>query len=313
MSINKIKKRLFRIFGPFSKIYRHYRIKQKMNTNPKIVADRCYRRYFGRPINWDNPSELNEKIRWMLYNTNISKWTYLADKYRVREFVKEKGYGNNLIPLYGVWDNASEIDFSSLPDSFVIKTNHGSGHVYVVQNKNTVNWQKICKDLNAFIKEPFGWQAAEIQYYDIPRRIIVEKLLTNDLSQSSSSADYQFYGFKGEPFCCGVFYDRGKHKNASFYDMNWIRHDEWRAEKLKSVPQKDIPCPQTFNEMKDACRGLASEFPFVRMDFYEAEGKMYFGEFTFTPSRCSGGSLSLPVLMEMGNMLELPSKMKYRP
>ena len=276
-----------------------------MSADQKSIADNLYLKHFGRHIDWEHPTELNEKIRWMLYNTDISMWTVLADKYQVREFVKKKGYSDILIPLLGVWDKASQVDFSSLPDRFVIKTNHGSGHVYVIHDKHKADFRKIRKDLKAFLKEPYGWKYAEIQYNKIPRKIIAEEMLTNDLACSSSIADYKFYCFKGEPYCCGVFYDRGEHKNASFYDMDWIRHDEWRAEKLESVLQKDIPRPKTFEQMKEACRGLASDFPFVRMDFYESGGKLYFGEFTFTPSACDGGSLNREVQERMGTLIDI--------
>lgn len=299
------KRKLLKLSGPIYQLYLKERVKKIISEDPKLKADYEYQQNFGRNINWEHPTELNEKIRWMLYNTDISKWTLLADKYMVREYVKEKGLGNILIPLYGVWEKASDIDFNLLPHSFVIKTNHGSGHVYVVKNKNDVDFRKIKKDLDSFLKMPYGWKHAEIQYYNIPRRIIAEQMLSNDLAFSSSIADYKFYCFKGEPFCCGVFYDRGEHKNASFYDMNWNRHDEWRTPKLDSIPQKDIPCPKTFEQMKNACRILASEFPFVRMDFYESSGNLYFGEYTFTPSACDGGSLSKGILEEMGEMVDL--------
>lgn len=306
------KKKLQGYLGPIYDFYRWGKNQKTKHTSPKKLSEKLYRRRFGRNIDWAHPRELNEKIRWMLLNTDTSMWTLLADKYKVREVVRQKGYGGILVPLYGVWEKASDIDFSQLPDSFVMKTNHGSGHVFTVLDKSKADLESIRKDLADFLKEPFGWKAAELQYYNIPRRIIAEKVLPNDKPFSSSIVDYKFYCFNGEPFLCGVFYDRGKHKNASFYDMDWHRHDEWRTPSLADVPQKEIPRPETFEQMRKACKGLAAEFPFVRMDFYEAEGKLYFGEYTFTPAALGGGSLSLEILEKMGDLLELPEPSKAK-
>ncbi len=307
----KVKRCLKIIFFPLWVLYRFVKEKTlpliRKFQDPKKVASRLYFKKFGRYINWQNPTELNEKIRWLQFNTDISLWTKLADKYLVREFVKEKGCENILIPLYGVWKRAEDIDFSKLPNSFVIKTNHGCGHVYSITNKNEINLEKVRRDLKAFMNQPFGFAFVETHYYNISRRIVAEKLLHNDLECSSSIVDYKFYCFKGRPLVCGVFYDRGVHKNVSFYDMKWSLRNEYRSEKLSNVPQKDIPIPSTFAQMKETCLLLASDFPFVRLDFYESEGKLYFGELTFTPAALSGGSLSMSALKSMGEMVELPN------
>ena len=299
-------KKILKIFlYPVYQLYKFLRptIVRKFQNHKKI-ADKLYFNNFGRHIDWNHPTELNEKIRWLQFNTDISIWAKLADKYLVREFVKEKGCEDILIPLLGMWKKVDDIDFDKLPDSFVIKTNHGSGHVFAVTDKSKCNLVQICKDLKKFIKTPYGLDAVETHYFQIYPVIIAEKLLLNDLAISSSIADYKFYCFNGEPFCCGVFYDRGEEKNVTFYDMKWWRHDEWRNENFKSVP-KDIPQPKTFEQMKSTCKILASEFPFVRMDYYESEGKLYFGEFTFTPAALTGGSLSKLAMIVMGEKLKL--------
>lgn len=286
-------------------LYYYYRCK-----SPKKVAEKLYIQNFGRAIDWANPKELNEKIRWMQFYSDTSLWPILADKYLVRDFVKEKGMGHILVPLYGVWENVNEINFHDLPNSFVMKTNHGCGDVYIVKDKNEYDLDKMKKGLRKSLSKVYGWKAAEIHYYKIPSRIIAEKLLSNDCAQSSSIVDYKFYCFYGKPFCCGVFYDRGASHNASFYDMNWQRHDDWRSEKLSGMQVKQFEKPITFDKMKEACMTLGSELPFVRLDFYESEGNLYFGEFTLTPSQLDGGSLNHTLLKKMGEMLVLPAKIK---
>ena len=276
--------------------------------HPQWLANRYYKRNFGRSISWSHPTELNEKIRWMQFYTDTCRWSELADKYRARDFVQVKGYGDILVPLLGKWNKADDIDFSKLPDSFVIKTNHGSGDVIVVKDKADVNLEEIRCKMRHYLRTPFGYKTAEPHYLSIPPCILVEKLLPVDGAFSTSMVDYKFYCFHGKPYCCAVFYDRDPethHTNSSFYDMSWKRHDEWRALHI-TTPPKDIPRPYTLDRMIQACHDLAGEFPFVRLDFYEAEGKLYFGEFTFTPAALSGGSMNKELCKKLGELIELP-------
>lgn len=280
--------------------------------HPQWLANKCYERNFGRPISWSHPTEMNEKIRWMQFNTDTSRWSELADKYLVRNFVRAKGYGDILVPLLGKWDNADEIDFSKLPDSFVIKTNHGSGEVVVVKDKANVNLEALRSKMHHYLNTPFGYITAEPHYLLIRPCILAEKMLPTDGTFSSSMVDYKFYCFHGKPYCCAVFYDRDPkthHTNSSFYDMSWIRHDEWRASHI-TTPPKDVPRPHTLDRMIQACHDLAAEFPFVRLDFYEAEGQLYFGEFTFTPAALSGGSMNKELCKKLGKLIELPDYKK---
>lgn len=305
---NTTKKKIAKLFKPIYRLYSGYKLRQYMKQDPKDVADIRYNKIFGRSINWSNPTEFNEKIRWIQFNTDTSKWTLLADKYRCRDFVKEKGYSQILIPLLGVWEKVEDVNFEQLPDSFVIKTNHGSGDVIVVENKDCIDLGIIRKKMDYYLKTPYGYKTAEPHYLGIKPLVIAEQVLINDTSWSSSIVDYKFYCFNGEPFCCGVFFNRdvkSHTKVAEIYDMNWVRHDEWVKEEKKPTQIVDVPRPQNLNQMIQACKDLASEFPFVRMDFYEVGGNFKFGEFTFTPSCCSGGSLSDLLNMKMGEILKI--------
>lgn len=282
---------------------------QALQSTPKELAAFLYKRSFGRALNWANPIELNEKIRWIEFNTDISLWTRLADKYLARFYVEDHGYSDILVKLYGVWDKAEEIDFETLPKSFVIKTNHGCGEVIIVKDKNKVDLEVIRQKMKDYLSKVFGYSHAEIHYLNIPRKIIAEELLPITSSFSSSMVDYKFYCINGEPYVCGVFYNRDSvtHKTwSSFYDMNWNRHEDWRQKGIGGG-QGDVPCPQTFELMKQACRDLCKDMPFCRLDFYESEGKLYFGEFTFTPATCSGGSMNKKLCFELGKKLVLPS------
>ncbi len=268
--------------------------------NPKGRADSKYHAIFGRHIDWENPREFNEKIRWMQFYGDTGLWPRLADKYSVRRYLEEQGYGDILVPLYGVWESADEVDFDSLPESFIIKTTHGCEGVFAVPDKSKEDLPLLRRRLAKSISTEFGVESAEPHYLAIKPRIIAEALLPNDSGFSSSVVDYKLYCFDGEPEIIGVFYDRPprSHQMAcTFYDKDWIRHDEWRSPAV-TLPSKDVPRPKTLDRMIEAARTLCAPFPFVRFDLYEAGGKLYFGEFTFTPGQASGGSLH-PSLFEV--------------
>lgn len=289
-----------------------YKIKKLIGT-PKELASFLYERKFGNPINWDNPIEWNEKLRCLQFNTDTSIWTLLADKYLVRNYLQEKGYKDILVKLYGVWDKAKDINFDELPDSFVLKTNHGCGEVIIVKNKNCINLNKIRKTIDRYLKTPFGYETAEPHYLKIHPKIIAEELLITNNPLSSSIIDYKFYCFDGEPFICGVYFDRDFEtlKTSSvFYDMKWNKHPEWKNPILKSL-DIDIPQPQNFEKMKLICKTLCKDMPFCRLDFYEVNTSLYFGEFTFTPAACTGGSLNPTIFTKLGNMMTLKQYPTY--
>jgi len=304
--MNYIKSLIKIVLYPLYILYKKYQYNYAKN-NPQKWAEQLYKKNFGRSINWNNPTEFNEKIRWMQFNTDTSEWTLLADKYRVREYIEAKGYGHILVKLYGKWDKADDIDFDSLPNSFILKTNHGYGEIVVVKNKYQADLEKIRKKIQYYLNTPFGIWSSEPHYLKIKPCIIAEELLIQDGNLSSSLIDYKFYCFHGIPDACGVFYDRNldTHENGMTpYDMEWNKHEEWRREDIIK-PCKDIPKPLTFEQMKQACKELASQFPFVRMDFYEVNGKLYFGEFTFTPAALGSGSLSQEIMGTFSKKMKL--------
>lgn len=266
-----------------------------------------YKGKYGKNVNWDHPTDFNEKIHWMMFYTDTSLWSTLADKCLVKDYLKEKGYGDILTKTYGVWENADEIDFNELPDSFVIKTNHGYGEVIVVDNKMNYDLEKIRQKMSFYLKTPFGYTSAEPHYLKIKPVILAEEMLPNDLSFSTSMVDYKFYCFNGKPMSCGVFYNRDKTKRTkycSFYDMDWNFHPEWMKPN-KNTLSGIIPKPFNFERMKQLCADLTQGIPFVRLDFYESRGKVYFGEFTFTPAGALGGSLNPSLFKQYGDLIDL--------
>lgn len=295
-----------RLYNVLSRIYQKC-IRAYGKRNLKWYANYLYKKRFGRNIDWINPTEFNEKIYWMSFYSDTSLWSLLADKYRVKEYLIQKGYANIVPKLYGHWNSVKEIDFDKLPDRFVIKTNHGYSGVFVVDDKTTADIENIKKGLEESLSNKFGYETAEIHYLRIHPCIIAEELLPNESSFSNSIVDYKFYCFNGVPEICMVFYNRNviNHKRSgAIYDMNWKRHDEWLNPEMLKV-KKELPIPNHFDYMKQLCYELGYGLPFVRIDFYEAHDKVYFGEFTFTPAALTGGSLNRSLYMKYGEKIDL--------
>ena len=178
------------------------------NFFPRNLANEFHKGIVGYDINWGNPRTLNEKINWLKIYSDTSTWTLLADKYKVREFVKNRVGDNVLVKLFGVWEKSEDIDFEALPNKFVLKTNHGAGTVCVVNDKSKLNTYEICQKLDSWLKLRFGYKTFEPHYLKIKPLIIAEELLENDSSFSSSLVDYKVYCFDGKPYCILVCSDR---------------------------------------------------------------------------------------------------------
>lgn len=266
-------------------LYGHYFFRTLYAISPKMGASYIFRRFFHRGINWDNPKNLQEKTYWLLYNTDTSLWTRCADKYRVREFVKEKGCESLLTELYGHWDKVEEIDFSSLPEQFVLKANNGCHSVMVVKNKSNADLSRIKKELKTWFKYPYGYMGAQKHYLKIIPCIVAEQMLEEEgiYKQLSphSLVDYKIWCFSGRAECILVVFDRAPgFTQQAVYDLNWnnISSSVFATDYYKG----DLPKPENLPEMIRYAELLSSGIPEVRVDFYNIGGKIYFGEMTFT-------------------------------
>lgn len=277
--------------------------------NPQELADRLYIDVTGNKngINWESPVDLNEKINWLKFNSDTTKWSELADKYAVRKFIEEKGYKQYLVPLLGVWKNANEIDFSKLPDSFVLKTNNGAGTVMVVEDKALISQRKVRTQLNKWLRMSFGLKQAEPHYLRIEPLIIAESLLRDESGISSSLIDYKIWCFDGKAFGTWVCYNRHRFEaDTEWHDMEWNYRPEWSVftEHYKNGNGK-IPKPQNYEKMISFAEDLSRGFPQVRVDLYNIDGNIYFSEMTFTSA---GGYMyfySKDVLLEMGKLTKI--------
>lgn len=273
-----------------------------------------YKKVLGRSMNWENPTDINEKINWLKVYGDTSLWTICADKYAVRDFVKERGLSDILVPLYGCYKNADEIDFDSLPSRFVIKTNHGSGDCIIVKDKEKINTEEIRKELNKFLSYKYGLYQGEPHYLDIKPCIIIEELLNNDeLSFTTSLVDYKLWCFDGKCHSVWACYNRTKSEvYVNIYDLDWICHPEHSVYNSFYRDGKGmVPKPKTLNRMIEAASILSKGFPEVRVDFYEVNGKLFFGEMTFSSHGGYMDFYSSEFLSILGEQCKLPIKQTH--
>lgn len=243
----------------------------------KKYLNKIYNKIFNYDINWNSPKKFTEKIQYIkLFGKNNEIQAILADKYLVRDWIKEKIGEEYLIPLIGVYDKFSDINFDDLPNSFVIKCNHDSGSVTVVKDKNKVDWKKLRYKYDYHVKTNFYYFTLESHYSLIQPKIIIEQYLE---TSNEDVPDYKFLCFNGEPCYCWVDTDRFIEHKRNLYDLDWNLMD-WQVGKYKK--NKKIIKPNNFNEMLDLVKNLCIDIPHVRVDLYDINGKIYFGEMTFT-------------------------------
>lgn len=290
-------------------IHRYWRIPLSRLLGDKRVTERLYKRFLHKDINWDAPYDLNEKIHWLKLYTDTSEWSRLADKYLVREYVKEKGLGDILIPLYGKWDSADDIDFDKLPLSFILKTNHGSGEIIKVLDKNLINKDLVRKQMRRHLKEVYGYYEGEPHYRKIKSCIIAEEFLKMPKTAISTSLiDYKIWCFNGRPAYIWACFNRTKAGcDVEVYDLDWNYHPE------KSIFTSHyrngggvLQKPKSLSRMLDIAQILSEGFPEVRVDLYEYNDKVYFGEMTFTSAGGYNYFYTQDFLNELGALIVLP-------
>ena len=237
-----------------------------------------------------NPQDLNEKILYLKLFSDTSLWTQLADKYKVREYVKSCDLASILIPLYGAWERVEDIPFDELPQKFILKANNGDGkgtNVNVDKAKmNDEDWANLRKRLQGWLDAKYiGALSGEPQYRDIKPMIIAEELLPCP-EGATSLIDYKLWCFNGEPysfFVCSERQEDGYHATVDCYDLEWNRYPEnMMASPHMTVATKAIPRPACLDEMIEAARKLSKPFPEVRVDLYAVNDKLFLGELTFT-------------------------------
>ena len=248
--------------------------------SPKLSSKIMYRVIMKKGCNLNNPQTFNEKIQWMKLNywPNNELAIQCSDKYRVREFVKANGCGQYLNELYFSWNRAEEINWGKLPKKFVIKCNHGCAYNIICNDKSSLSEEETKKKLDKWMKEDFALVSAEPHYSKIPRKIICERHLGNDIK------DYKFFCFNGEPKFFYISQGDLHNMKANFFYIDGRKADFKRTD--HETFDKEPEMPVNLEKMLEESRKLSKQFPFVRVDWFEVDGKMYFSELTFSP--CTG-------------------------
>lgn len=276
---------------------------------PSYYTSLRYFNTFGVPLSYSQPNDFHEKLFWLSVYWRNPLIVKCADKYKVREYLVECGCGDILNELYFVYDDISGINFKDLPEKFVMKSNRGSGNNYFCTDKTKITEKDLFNTIYNWPSIIYGVESAEYQYMKMPFKLICEKYI---MEEGQELLEYQLFCFNGEPDSFLVRNDletAGKNPFAVSYSLDWQRRYYRYNEDNFNF---ELPKPQNFQKMLDYAKKLAKPFPHVRVDFYEIDGKLIFGELTFTTHGNVFSNYKPEVLKMWGDKLQLPPKYKYR-
>ena len=247
---------------------------------PRYQTQKIYEGNFGRKLNWENPTDINEKIQCLklgkYYNNPVI--TECVDKLKVRDYLK-KHPNIKCAELYGQYDSPEEITWDELPDSFVIKCNHGCGFNIICKDKSSLDRKAAENSLREWLKEDYWREFCETQYKYVEKKILIEEYLGDDI------LTYKLYCFNGIPkvlYVSSNGENGEKDKYIDYFDMDWNHLDVT----LKPHPNspRSVPKPENLSKLVEAAKELSGDFPFVRVDLYDIGGEIYISELTFVPT-----------------------------
>lgn len=265
-----------------------------------------YRIKMRKRINWENPQTFTEKIQWLKVNNRREEYHPLVDKEQVKPIVANILGDRYIIPTLGAWDRFDEIDFDKLPDQFVLKTTHsgGSTGVIVVQDKHKLNKEEAKAKLERSQRTDIAITLREWPYKGNPHRIIAEKYMENDPVYGLN--DFKFFCFGGKVKFFKIIFNNASGHHANFYDLNWNLLEMYEEDTPKD-PSYLPGYKEALPEMVSCAEKIAQGHPFLRVDFYNVKGKVYFGEITFSPTSGMDFYEPLNADKQMGDLLTLPA------
>lgn len=267
----------------------------------------AFRVNMGEKLDLDNPKTFSEKLQWLKLHDRNDKYTMMVDKYLVRDYIHEQLGEEYLIPLMGVWDDPDDIDFDALPDKFVLKCNHNSGlGMCICTDKSELDFEKVRHELKRGIKQDYYLTNREWPYKNVPRKIICEEFIADEASEKNGGlVDYKFYCFNGYVDCVQVCIDRAS-GDTKFYFFD----EDWKLKRInpigKEAPEDfTLPRPKRLSEMFDIARKLSKGHPYLRVDLYECNDRIYFGELTFFPKSGYNSNLLPEGNKYFGDLIDL--------
>ena len=261
-----------------------------------------------KKLNLKNPQTLSDKVTYIELHDQSPLAVNCTDKYEVRKYITDKGLEDSLVPIYGGGDTQFEdIDLNELPDSFAIKATHGCKMNYLVPDKSKFNSEKCKKEIKRWMNTTYGTYSMEPHYIKIPHRFYIEKYLEN----ADQLVDYKIHCLNGKPRFVLTCSDRKSNGDKAMqvtldlFDMDWKQIPEIVSSGAECPGNGKVSKPENLDEMVRIARILSKDFKFVRVDLYELEGKVYFGELTFSPAHCVFPYLSDRFDLEMGKLLQI--------
>ncbi len=259
-------------------------MKVDIGTLLKWMPDKLYltlkfRAKTGKWINWKNPKTFNEKLQWLKVYDRNPEYTRMVDKYEAKKYVADIIGEEYIIPTLGVWDKFVDIDFDLLPNQFVLKTTHDSGGIVICRDKLTFDIEAARKKINQSLKYNYYYSGREWPYKNIKPRIIAEEYMVDESGYELK--DYKLFSFDGVVRSMFIATDRSvpdEETKFDFYDKDFNHLSFTNGHPNASC---EIRCPKSFEEMKRLAEKLSKGIPQVRVDFYDINGKVYFGELTF--------------------------------
>lgn len=287
--------------------YRRYKEKRRFEkiSDEQAILN-LYTERFGRTPDLNNPESFTEKMQWLKLYYRDPLMAQCADKYAVREYIETCGYKEILNPLIAVFDSVDEIDYSKFPDKFVLKGTHGSGWIVLCKDKAKLPVKKYNRIMKSWMKQNIYYSGREWVYDKIPHRIICEKYIEAS-EPDGDLRDYKIFCFSGEPKCIQVDGQRFSNHQRAYYDLAWNKLPFQYGNYGKDY---EAGCPDSLNKMLEIARKLSEPFPFARVDLYNVDNKIIFGEITFFPD--AGFAKFDPPEMDLilGKILKLPIKQK---
>jgi len=282
-----------------------------LRFSPRYFVKYRYKKAYGKRIHLKNPRTFDEKLLWLMLFWRHPLKIRCGDKYTMRLYVQENGWGHVLPELQGVYENSNDINFDLLPDKFVLKCTHGCGFNIICKNKEEFDQQEAKNKLDKWMKIDYSKYAGELHYNKMKPKIICEQFL-DDLA-GDLPVDYKVYCFQGKAHCTLTVLERRDaehHALYDFYDREWKTKLPYSKSSL--LADRNIPKPEAYEEIILAAEALSKPFPFVRMDFYNIHGKAVLGEMTFTPSGCIGKGYTELAQNTLGDLIKLPPKLLSR-
>lgn len=270
----------------------------------KAYLQMLYYLKMSERLDLKNPVKFSEKLQWLKLNDQNPEYTAIVDKAAVKEIVAKKIGREYVIPTLGLWNSLEEIEWDVLPNEFVLKTTHGGGGagVAICRDKSKFDKESAIKKLGISMKGDIYRNYGEWPYKDVPKRIIAEELIKT--AGSEDLKDYKFFCFDGEPKFLKVDFNRFSDHHANYYDLNWslLEYGESGFDPdFNHIEEK----PKNFDEMVKIVRTLSQSYKFIRVDLYNADGKIYFGEMTFFPASGMGKWTDPNDDEEIGNLLTI--------